>query len=141
MFVKQISVFAENKPGRLKEMTEVLGRSNINLVTLQVADTKEFGILRAITKDNDKAVKVLKENGFTVSVTELIGVDIDDTPGALGKILDIVADNGLSIEYLYSFARRDPGRAVILLRVDDTAKAVKALADNDVKTITESIYI
>lgn len=140
MFVKQISVFVENKRGRLKEMTEVLGTNGINLVTLQVADTKEFGILRAITKDNDRAVAVLRENGFTVSVTELIGVEVDDSAGALSHILEVFNDNNLSIEYLYSFARRDPNTAVILLRVDDTVKAVEVLEKNDIRTVTENIY-
>lgn len=140
MFVKQISVFVENKPGRLKEMTEVLGKNGINLITLQVADTKEYGILRAITNDNEKAVKVLKENHFTVSVTELIGIEVEDKPGSLSRILGIFNDAKLSIEYLYSFSRDQKGKAIILLRVDDTVKAAKILAVHNIDTADESVF-
>jgi len=129
MLVNQISVFIENKPGRIHQLAEVLAKNNINLLTLSIADTKDYGILRAITRENDKAIKVLKENGFTVSNNELIGVEVEDKPGGLLSILDVFERANLSIEYLYSYARTSDGNAVILFRVENVDLALKILKE------------
>ena len=100
MLVTQLSVFIENKPGRVHQLTEVLRNADIDLLTLSIADTKDYGILRCVTSDNDKAIRALKEAGFTVSLTKLIGVEVPDRPGGLSDVRDNFDDSGISIEYL-----------------------------------------
>ena len=138
MLVKQLSVFMENRKGRLRHLTSTLGKNGIDLVTLSIADTKDYGIVRFIARDNDKALAVLKEEGFTVGVTELIGVEVGDTAGALADVLRILDAADIGVEYLYSFARSE-NSAKILLRVQETEKAVGLLEQNGVKTLSEKI--
>ncbi len=135
MLVNQLSVFIENKPGRVHQLTEVLRSANIDLLTLSIADTKDYGILRCVTSDNDNAIRALKEAGFTVSLTKLIGVEVPDRPGGLSDVLDIFDDSGISIEYLYSFAKTSDKQAVILFRVEDVEGALKILEKKDIKLI------
>jgi hypothetical protein len=135
MNVKQIAVFLENKKGRLSEMTKVLSDAGIDLVALTIADTKEFGIVRFITKDNEKVLKVLKENGYTATETKLLGVEVSDVPGGLHGVLKILGENGIEIEYLYSFARTGKDKAVILFKVDATEKAAEVLKTGGVGLI------
>lgn len=137
MLVKQLSVFVENKTGRLLKMASVLADNGINLVTLSIADTKDFGILRGITKDNEKALEVLKNAGFTACITELVGVEVDDEPGGMLKLLELFNSEGISIEYLYSFARNLNKKAIILMRVEDTEKTTKMLKEHKMRIITE----
>ena len=136
MLVNQISVFIENKPGRVGQLTDVLAKNNINLLNLSIADTKDYGVLRAVTDANEKAVKVLKESGFTVSMNDLIGVEVEDKPGALGSILNVFDKANLSIEYLYSFSRTSEGNAVILFRVENVELALKVLKQSGIKLIS-----
>ena len=135
MLVNQLSVFIEKKPGRVHQLTEVLRSANIDLLTLSIADTKDYGILRCVTSDNDNAIRALKEAGFTVSLTKLIGVEVPDRPGGLSDVLDIFDDSGISIEYLYSFAKTSDKQAVILFRVEDVEGALKILEKKDIKLI------
>lgn len=139
MLVNQISVFIENKPGRVNHLADVLAKNGIDLLTLSIADTKDYGILRAVTNDNIKAVKILKEEGFMVSSTDLIGVEVEDKPGGLASILKILNETGISIEYLYSYARTPGTSAVILLRVENTEEALKTLKAKGVKLISQII--
>jgi hypothetical protein len=125
--VKQLSVFIENSKGRLAHVTRVLGDAGIDLHSLSIADTANFGILRAIVDDNEKALKVLRANGYTVNITELIAVAVQDHPGGLAQALSALDDAGVSIEYLYSFVRKPLDSALILLKVDDAGKAAAAL--------------
>ncbi|MDR3262935.1 MAG: amino acid-binding protein [Clostridiales bacterium] len=129
MTVSQIAVFLENKKGRLSEMTKVLGNAGVDLIALTIADTKEFGIVRFITKDNEKVLSLLKENGYTATRTELLGVEVSDVPGGLHDVLRLLGDGGIEIEYLYSFARTYLKKAVILFKVGDNQKALKILKD------------
>jgi hypothetical protein len=140
MTVSQIAVFLENKKGRLGEMTKVLSDAGVDLVALSIADTKEFGIVRLITKDNEKVLKVLKENGYTATRTQLLGVEVSDVPGGLHGVLQLLGDSGIEIEYLYSFARTNKNKAVILFKIDveATEKAVEVLKAGGVSLI-ESI--
>ena len=133
--VNQLSVFMENKPGRVHRLTEVLRGAHIDLLTLSIADTKDYGILRCVTSDNETAMRLLKEAGFTVSLTRLIGVEVPDRPGGLSDVLDIFDDSGISIEYLYSFAKTSDKHAVILLRVEDTDGALEILKGKEIKLI------
>lgn len=137
--VNQMAVFMENREGRILKLTEVLSENGIDLLTLSIADTKDFGILRCITRDNVRAEKVLKEAGFTVTNTQLIGVEVDDTPGGLAHILEILDGQRINVEYLYSFAHTSTKSAVILFKVSNDELALKILKDNQVKIIDNLI--
>ena len=130
--VKQLSVFIENKPGRIYKLTQILGKNKIDLVMLSIADTQDFGILRLITNDIQKSYNVLKEAGYTVSITELIGVEVPDSPGGLADVLAVFDKAEISIEYLYSFARTSDKTAIILFRVEDSQSALLKLKDQKI---------
>ena len=127
MKVEQISVFLENKSGRLAEVMRALGNAGINIRALSIADTSDFGILRIIVNDKDKALAVLKEKDFTVSKTEVVAVEVADTPGGLSKILDLLDNQGVNVEYMYAFIERSSDNAVIIFRFDENDKAIKVL--------------
>ncbi|MBU4532996.1 MAG: ACT domain-containing protein [Eubacteriales bacterium] len=132
MWVKQISVFLENKSGRLAAVTRILGNEGINIRALSIADTSDFGILRLIVDDPAKAYSKLKEGGITVSETEVIAVEIPDTPGGLASVLDILDAGGANIEYLYAFVSKSSGNALVLMKVEDLDKAAAALKANNI---------
>lgn len=127
MKVEQISVFIENKSGRLAEITRILGEADINIRTLSLADTTDFGILRLIVDDCAKANKVLKENGFTVSKTEVVAVEVPDSPGGLSTILQTLDREAINVEYMYAFVEHCGGNAVMIFRFDEIDKAIAAL--------------
>ncbi len=127
MKVEQISIFIENKSGRLAEITRILGESGINIRALSLADTSDFGILRLIVNDGKSAAAVLKEQGFTVSMTEVVAVEVPDRPGGLSAILQTLDRELINVEYMYAFVERCGGNAVIIFRFDETDKAIAAL--------------
>ena len=127
MKVEQISVFIEKKSGRLAEVTRVLGESGINIRALSLADTSDFGILRLIVNDCESANRVLKEQGFTVSKTEVVAVEVPDQPGGLTRILQVLDSEGINVEYMYAFVERCGGNAVIIFRFDESDRAIRAL--------------
>jgi len=127
--VEQISVFIENKSGRLAEIARLLGEAGIDIRALSLADTNDFGILRLIVNDREKAKEVLKEKGFTVSKTEVIAVEVPDRPGGLSQILQALDQASINVEYMYAFVERCGENAVIIFRFDETEKAIKLLAD------------
>ena len=131
MKVEQISIFIENKSGRLAEITRILGEAGINIRALSLADTTDFGILRLIVNDCAKANTVLKENGFTVSKTEVVAVEVPDRPGGLSAILQTLDREVINVEYMYAFVERCGGNAVIIFRFDETDKAIAALQANN----------
>lgn len=135
MKVEQISIFIENKSGRLAEVSGVLGQAGVNIRALSLADTSDFGILRLIVNDTDKAFKVLREQNFTVSKTEVIGVGVPDTPGGLSSILQILDQNDVNVEYMYAFVERSGDNAVIIFRFDNIDEAIDVLKSNGVKII------
>lgn len=139
MLVNQIAVFLENRKGRISDFARVLKEQNVDLISMSIADTKEFGILRAITRDNKKAVQALKDAGFTVVTSELIGVEVDDKPGGLSDVLSILNNKDVDIEYLYSYARIEKGKAIILLKVDDNKLALDALAKGGFKVLDTTV--
>lgn len=130
MKVKQISVFLENKAGRLAEVTNVLGKYNINIRALSIADTTDFGILRLIVSAPDKAYEVLKEEGFTVSSTDVIAVEVTDEPGGLSKALEALQEVGINIEYLYAFLQKASRAALVVFRVERLDEAIEVLQKN-----------
>ncbi|MDD2365412.1 MAG: amino acid-binding protein [Desulfuromonadaceae bacterium] len=127
MKVEQISIFIENKSGRLAEITRVLGEACVNIRALSLADTSDFGILRLIVNDGEKASSVLKEKGFTVNMTEVVAVEVPDCPGGLSSILKTLDGAEINVEYMYAFVERSGGNAVIIFRFDETDKAIKVL--------------
>lgn len=135
--IKQISVFVENKKGRLAKITDVLGRGGIDLIALSIADTTNFGIMRCIVNDPDKALALLKDGGFTASTTEVIVAEVVDKPGGLAFVLALLDKAGISVEYLYSFVRTPSENALILFRVEDIAAATQALKAGGVKLLEE----
>lgn len=131
--VKQISIFLENKCGRLVSVTRALGKHNINIRALTIADTSDFGILRLIVDQPEKALQVLREEGFMASETEVIAVEVPDRPGGLAGVLEYLEEAGINIEYLYSFVEKPERDALILMRVEDIQKAVDILCSHNVK--------
>jgi hypothetical protein len=135
--VKQISVFIENKFGRLSEATEAIGDSGVNIRALSVADTSDFGILRCIVNDPDKALKVLKERGFAAHATEVIAAEIPDVPGGLAKQLKILRDSDINVEYLYAFVTKSRDNAVVIIRVEDPGKTVELLKKGGMTVLSQ----
>ncbi len=139
MRVEQISVFLENKAGRLSEVTRILAEAGVNIRALSLADTSDFGILRLIVNDNDKAKEALKKNGFTVGKTDVVAVEVGDHPGGLHKILDILYRANVNVEYMYAFVQQSGNHAVIIFRFDNLDEAVKILTQNGIKVIDGSV--
>lgn len=137
MKIPQISIFIENRSGRLAKITTALGQAGVNIRALSLADTSDFGILRLIVNQTQKAVTVLKDRGFTVMVSDVIAVAVPDAPGALGNVLSIMEHVGLNVEYMYAFVTKNQDQAVIMLRFDDTDKAIDILLENDVTLLDE----
>lgn len=135
--IKQISVFVENKKGRLAKITEVLGQGGVDLVALSIADTTNFGIMRCIVSDPEKAITMLKNNGFTASTTDVIVAEVTDQPGGLAQVLRLLDQADISVEYLYSFVRTPNTNALILFRVEDIDTATKVLQNGGVKLLSE----
>ena len=127
MLVKQISVFLENKEGRVAQVTQILSDSNINIRALSIADTTEFGILRLIVNKPEEAEKALKNEGLTVSITEVIAISIEDEPGGLAKALEILHNDRISVEYIYAFISKTSHRANVILRVESCERAIESL--------------
>lgn len=131
MQVEQISIFIENKSGRLAEVTRILGEHDINIRTLSLADTSDFGILRLIVNDREKACSVLKQNGFTVNRTAVVAVEVPDRPGGLSAILQALDRDAINVEYMYAFVERCGENAVMIFRFDETEKAIATLQSNN----------
>jgi hypothetical protein len=141
MKVEQISIFIENKSGRLAEITRILGEGGINIRALSLADTSDFGILRLIVNDVETANRVLKENGFTVNKTEVVAIEVPDRPGGLGAILRALDAEQINVEYMYAFVERCGGNAVIIFRFDEIDKAINALKANNISVLAgERLY-
>jgi hypothetical protein len=137
MKVEQISIFLENKPGSLAHATRVLKEANINIRTLSLAETSDFGILRLIVNDVEKANKVLKDSGFRVSKT-VVAVEVPDKPGGLNSIMEVIAREGVNVEYLYAFVEKSGQNAIIIFRFDAPEKAIEALTKNSFTVIPGS---
>ena len=139
MKIFQVSVFAENKEGRLADITGVLAKNGINIRALSIADTTHFGILRLIVDDPYKAEKVFTDNGFTVSLTNVIAIEIPDVPGGLSKALKILSDNNISVEYMYAFNSYIEGKAFVIIRVEESEKAIEILLNNGINLLESSV--
>ena len=141
MRVEQISVFLENKAGRMAEVTRILAETKVNIRALSLADTSDFGILRLIVDDNEKAKEALRKHGFTVGKTDVVAVEVEDRPGGLYRILDTLYKANVNVEYMYAFVQQSGSNAVIIFRFDNLDEAVKVLAANGMRVIEgEKLY-
>jgi len=133
--VQQISVFIENRSGRLREVATVLGKNGINIRALSLADTSDYGILRLIVDNPDKAREVLKKENFTLSETQVIAVEVSDRPGGLSEVLDILGTEGINVEYMYAFVEKSSNNAVMIFRIEDIDRAINVLQAKNVKIL------
>jgi hypothetical protein len=134
--VRQISVFLDNKPNQLTGVMKLLKENNINIRALSIADTKDFGILRLIVDDIDKAVSALQEEGYIVRITDVIGCKLEDRPGGLAKIVKVISEIGVNMEYMYAFLTKTDS-AYLVIRVEDNEAVEKALAERGIPLLTE----
>lgn len=141
MEVKQISLFLENKKGRLWEALNVLAKAKINIRALSIADTSDFGILRLIVPEPDKAKKALEKNNFTVRESDVIAVGVSDKPGGLAEILKILTDADINVEYMYAFVEKSGQKAIVVLRTDSISRGKKALKQAGVTVLSaQQVY-
>ncbi|MEX1297749.1 MAG: ACT domain-containing protein [Desulfotignum sp.] len=136
MLAEQISIFIENKEGRLAEVTAILRDADVNIRALSLADTTDFGVLRLIVNDNEKAEQALRKEGFTVGRTKVLAVEVSDEPGGLNKVLDPLWMQNVNVEYMYAFANPQCKNAIMVFRFDDHDKALEILKKHQIKVIT-----
>ena len=135
MQVQQISIFLENRVGRLQEVTDLLAENDINIRALSLADTSDFGILRLIVNKPEQTIRMLREGGFTVRENEVIAVEVEDRPGGLARTLELFSRAGISVEYMYAFVERSGNNAVIIFRFDNVDQAIAVLLKNAVNIL------
>ncbi|XXJ19486.1 ACT domain-containing protein [Desulfovibrio caledoniensis] len=135
MKVDQLSIFLENRAGRLAEVTRILSEAEVNIRALSLADTSDFGILRLIVSDFDKAKAKLKDAGFTVGRTSVVAVEVNDQPGGLNSILTMLQDAGINVEYMYAFVQQSGDSAVLIFRFDRTDQGIELLSKNNINII------
>lgn len=141
MKIKQLSIFLQNRMGSLSKPLEVLTQAEVNIRAMCMADTSEFGILRLVVDDPIKGKEALEENNFLVKITDIIGVEMNDTPGGLTAVLKIIKDNEIDLEYLYAFTHNKVGKAILLLHADDIDRLIQALTDNDITIVpSDEVY-
>ncbi len=138
MIVEQISIFLENKAGRLVEVTRTLAEAHINIRALSLADTSDFGILRVIVDDTEKAKMVLKERGLTVGRTNVVAVEVTDQPGGLDHILEVLSEKNINVEYMYAFVQREGNNATLIFRFDRTEQALEVLQQHNIPILPAS---
>lgn len=135
MKVKQLSLFLENKPGALSRPVNILATASVNILTLTLADTQQFGILRIIVKDWEKAKALLEKEGLVVKMTDMVAIEVDDKPGGLANILSAVEQAGVNLEYMYGFTLKQEGKGILAFRFDDPDQAILALNQKGVRTV------
>ena len=141
MKLKQLSIFIENRSGRLAEIAKLLFEQSINIRALSLADTSDFGILRLIVNDIDKAYKILKEANFTVNETEVLAVEVPDKPGGLNGILGILSEENINLEYMYAFVEKAFDKAILVFRFENIEKAIETLKKHGINILSgEQVY-
>ncbi len=136
MSVKQISVFLENKKGRLAEVTRILSQERINIRALSLADTADFGVLRIIVNDPDRCLAVLKGASFVAQVTEVLAVEVEDKPGGLSRILEVLDSENVNVEYMYAYVEKTRENAIVICKINDRSRALDVLAKHGISTIS-----
>ncbi|MDD1763186.1 MAG: ACT domain-containing protein [Methanobacteriaceae archaeon] len=141
MKLKQISIFLENRKGRLWKALNILSQAKINIRALSIADTSEFGILRMIVPQPEEAKKILEENNFVVKVNDVIAVGVSDEPGGLDEILSVLNNSDINVEYLYAFVEKKGEKAIVVLRTDDIDAGIKALEEGGITMLSpQEVY-
>ena len=138
MFIKQVSIFVENKSGTMADVLDILGKNGIDISALSIADTTDFGILRLIVSDPFKAEKILKENGMIVKLTDVIAVGIDNKPGSLSEILKTLKESGIEIDYMYAFIGKTSHGALVIMKTMDSEKTTLVLNSHNITTVDAS---
>ncbi|MBQ2653140.1 MAG: acetolactate synthase [Methanobrevibacter sp.] len=141
MKIKQLSIFLQNRMGSLSKPLEILSDADVNIRAMCMADTSEFGILRLVVDDPVKGKEALEKNNFLVKITDIIGVEMNDTPGGLTTVLKIIRDNEIDLEYLYAFSHEKEGKAILLLHSDNIDKLISALKENGIVIVpSDEVY-
>ena len=135
MKVKQLSLFLENRPGALSRPVKLLAQAKVNILTLTLADTQQFGILRFVVRDWQKAKQLLEESGFVVKVTDMVAIEVADKPGGLADILATVEEAGVNLEYMYGFTLKSEGKGLLAFRFDDPDHAIAALSQRGIHPV------
>lgn len=138
VLMTQLSIFVENQKGRLALLTELLRDNGLDIRAVSVADTREFGILRLIVNDPKKAAEILQGEGFTVSLTSVLGVGIEDRPGGLCAVMELMRDNGINVDYMYAYISQSLGKAYVILRASDNAQAALLLREHGFELLADS---
>ena len=137
MFIKQLSVFIENKKGRMLEVAKLMGNHKIDIRALSVADTSDFGILRIIVNNPERAVEVFKESGYAVSLNDVIAISVEDKPGGLADAMQALYDNGIEVDYMYAFNARKAERGFVVMRTNNLERSIEALKSRGIDTLSE----
>ena len=138
MLINQLSIFIENRKGRLEEITRILGENDIDIRALSIADTTDYGILRLIVNDSSKAEQVLSKNNITVSITKVLAIAVSNTPGGLHGAIKVLSSNDIEIEYMYAFINPKKDAAFVVIRVEDNDKASEILQDGGISMLQNS---
>ena len=136
MSVRQISVFLENKKGRLAEVTHTLARQKINIRALALADTADFGVLRIIVHNPERCLAVLKDGGFVAQVTEVLAVEVEDAPGGLARILEVLDAENVNVEYMYAYVEKSRDNAIVICKIDERDRALEVLKKKGIPTLS-----
>ena len=139
--LEQVSIFIENTKGRLAEVCDLLGKNNINIKALTIAESPEFGILRVVLDNTDKAKNILKDNGFTVTIATVVAVEVSGTPGGLAKALKVLANNNINLEYMYGFIEKASEQALMVFKFDNHEKAIEILQKNNISIVEEKVAL
>jgi len=139
MYTKQVSIFLENRKGRLAEVTKLLRDEQINIRALSMADMADFGVLRLIVNDRERCLRVLKAHDFAVQVTDVIAAETDDKPGGLHRIIDALDRDNLNIEYMYAFSEKNSDNAIVVLKINDAARAVDVMKKNGIPILQDNV--
>jgi hypothetical protein len=136
MKITQISIFLENRKGRLHEVCSLLGGGGVNIRALTIAETESFGVLRIVVNKPEQAVKLLRDNSFVANITDVVAVEVPDKPGGLAEVLKILSQNDVNVEYMYGFLEKSGNNAILVFRFEDTAYAQKILTANNINIVT-----
>ena len=136
MKITQISIFLENRAGRLAEVTRILGEGGVNIRALSLADTSDFGILRLIVDKTEAAIEALRKKGFTASLTDVVAVEVEDCPGGLAKVLTALRKGEVNVEYMYAFVEKVTEKALLVFRFEEPERAIQILQAQDIRTIS-----
>ena len=136
MKIKQLSIFLQNRMGSLSKPLEILTKSDVNIRAMCMADTSEFGILRLVVDNPEKGKEELEKNNFLVKITDIIGVEMNDSPGGLTSVLKVIRENEIDLEYLYAFTHEKEGKAILLLHAEDIDNLISILQKNDITIVS-----